>query len=139
MPALQKSNKMTKNYLNVKTSRFWSWGGSRDKWGAVSPPIGEIWIFTLVFPTSYVKSSNVKLWMFVVGMHFIVWLYLCSSCFALKAYGCTCAVSVCQLINGSQFPILIFVMSCQWKLNKPDVHHPWTIFIDCRIMFGKYF
>ena len=36
-----------------------SWGGNQDKWGAVSLPTGEISIFTLVFPTSYIKSINV--------------------------------------------------------------------------------
>ena len=41
-------------------------------------------------------------------------------------------------MNGSQLPMLIFLMLCQRKLNKPDVH-PWTVCIDWRIMFSNYF
>ena len=33
-----------------------SWGGTQDKWRAVSPPTGEISILTLVFPTSYINT-----------------------------------------------------------------------------------
>ena len=32
----------------------------------------------------------------------------------------TCAVFICKFINGSQFPVLIFLMFSQRKLNKPD-------------------
>ena len=47
-------------------------GANRDKWGIVSPHIGEISIFTLVFPTSCIKSINVNfdcLYLYYIGRH----------------------------------------------------------------------
>ena len=35
--------------------------------------------------------------------------------------------------------MFIFLMLCQRKLYRPDVHCPWTICIDRRIMFSNYF
>ena len=32
----------------------------------------------------------------------------------------TRAVFICKFINGSQFPMLIFLMLCQRKLSKPN-------------------
>ena len=75
-----------------------------------------------------------------VGMHSIFWLCCVQAVMFWKhSVWYTCAVSICKLINGSQFPVLVFLMLCQRKLNRPDVHHLWTICIDWRIMFSNYF
>ena len=75
-----------------------------------------------------------------VGIHSIFWLCCVQAVMFWKhSVWYTCAVSICKLINGSQFPVLVFLMLCERKLNRPDVHNLRTICIDWRIMFSNYF
>ena len=53
----QSDEKLSKS--KNKQSLIMRW--NRDNWGAVSPPTGEISVFTLVFPTSFIKGIN-PLW-----------------------------------------------------------------------------
>ena len=90
----------------------------------MSPLPGEISIFTLVFPTSYIKGINVEFWLFLSILHQ-------KKCISFSGFVCvqavlfwkhsvwyTHAVFICKFINGSQFPMLIFLMLCQRKLSK---------------------